>query len=106
MGSTYACSQLESHDLEVSLYIPGASKSRFAFLTLEDQEALWPCHPEKGQIHFHPKTKMLTFLRALRKPWQSENQHVFSGGVLRSGKLHWNTIDMPLPIAMSCVLRK
>ena len=57
MGSTYAFPQLESHDPEVLLYTRIASESPFAFLTLEDQEALLPFRLQKGKIHFHLKTK-------------------------------------------------
>ena len=67
MGSTYALSQLESHYLEVSLYTRSESELRFTFLAQEDQEALSCCHPQKGKIHFYPKTKTPVLLRALRK---------------------------------------
>ena len=96
MRSTYAFPLLESHDLEVLLYTRGASESWFGFLTPKDQEALLPCHPQKGKIYFHLKAK----------PWQSDNQHAFLEVVLRFGKLNGNNLDMLLCIAMSCILRK
>ena len=68
MGSIYAFNQLESHDPEVLLYNRGASESRFAFLTSKDQEALLPCHLQKGKIHFHLKTKTPALFCALKKP--------------------------------------
>ena len=58
MWSIYAFPQLESHDLKVLLYNRGASKSRFAILIREDQEALLPCHLQKGKVHFHSKIQL------------------------------------------------
>ena len=106
MGSTYAFPQLESHYPEVLLYTRGASESRFAFLIPEDQEALLPCHPQKGKIHFHPKTKTPALLRALGSHSKLTINMLFSEVVLRSGKLNWDNLDMPLRIAMSCILWK
>ena len=72
MGSTYVFPKLECHDPEVLLYTRSESESRFAFVTPEDQEALSPCHPQKGKIHFHQTTKTPALLRAEQKSWQSD----------------------------------
>ena len=57
-------------------------------LFFEDQEALLPYHPQKGKIHFHLKTKTPALLRALRKPYQSDNQHAFVGSCFEVGNLN------------------
>ena len=106
MGSTYAFPQLESHYPEVLLYTRGASESRFAFLIPEDQEALLPCHPQKGKIHFHPKTKTPAPCVLYGSHSKVTINMLFSEVVLRSGKLNWDNLDMPLLIAMSCILWK
>ena len=66
-------------------------------------------HPQKGKTNFHLKTKTSAFFRALRKPkcFSKETSNMlFSEVVLRSGKLNWNNLEMPLRIAISCILCK
>ena len=106
MGSPYAFPQLESHDPEVLLHTRGASESRFAFFIPEDQEALLPCHPQKGKIHFHPKTKTPAPCVLYGRHSKVTINMLFSEVVLRSEKLNWNNLDMPLRIAISCILWK
>ena len=61
----------ESHGPKVLLYIQGVSESWFAFLTLEDQETLLPCHPQKGKNTFSSENKdassLKCFIEAIAK---------------------------------------
>ena len=95
MGSTYPFLDLESHDLQVSLYTRGS-----------DQETVLPCHPQIGKYIIIQKQRRQFSCVLYGSSSKVTTNMLLSKVILRSGKLNWNNLDMPLLIAMSCTLWK